>query len=81
MSILENNQPYKGKIIIYSAVIEEVSMYPNALDALREYICNGWDADAKRIEITVEKNLLKIEDWGTGISNFTRFWAVADQHK
>jgi len=62
MSEIVNNKPYKGKIVIHSAVIEEVAMYPNALDALREYICNGWDADAQRIEITIEKNLLKIED-------------------
>jgi len=81
MSKLVNNQPYKGKIIIYSAVIEEVSMYSNALDAIREYVCNGWDADAERIEITLTKKFLRIEDWGTGITNFTRFWAVADQHK
>jgi len=81
MSEIVNNKPYKGKIVIHSAVIEEIAMYPNALDALREYISNGWDADAQRIEITIGKNLLKIEDWGTGISNFSRFWGVADQHK
>jgi len=75
------NKPYEGEIIIHTAIIEEVSMYPNALDALREYICNGWDADAERIEITIEKNHLIIEDWGTGITNFTRFWSIADQHK
>jgi len=81
MSRLENNQPYKGKIVIHSSVIEEVSKYPNALDAVREYIANGWDADADRMEITVSKEFIKIEDWGTGISNFELFWGVADQHK
>ena len=81
MSILENNQPYKGKIIIHPAVLEEVSLYPNTLDSIREFICNGWDADADKIEITLSKDLIKIEDWGIGISNFTRFWGVADQHK
>ena len=81
MSETVNDKPYEGEIIIHTAIIEEVSLYPNALDALREYICNGWDADAERIDITVEKNNLIIEDWGTGITNFTRFWAVADQHK
>ena len=58
MSETINNTSYKGKIIIHAAVIEEVSMYPNALDAIREYICNGWDADAERIEIILTKELL-----------------------
>ena len=76
-----NDQPYEGEIIIHTAIIEEVSLYPNALDAIREYICNGWDADAERIDITIQTNRLVIEDWGTGITNFTRFWGIADQHK
>ena len=81
MSKLVNNQPYKGKIVIHSSVIQEVSKYPNALDAIREYVCNGWDADADRLEIIIDDNFLRIEDWGTGISNFELFWGVADQHK
>ncbi len=81
MSKLVNNQPYKGKIVIHSSVIEEVSKYPRALDAIREYVCNGWDADADRLEITITDELLRIEDWGTGITNFDQFWGVADQHK
>ena len=81
MSKLVNNQPYKGKIVIHSSIIEEVSKYPKALDAVREYICNGWDADAEKIEITITNQFLRIEDWGTGITNFNLFWGVADQHK
>jgi len=81
MSKLVNNQPYKGKIIINSSVIQEVSKYPKTLDAVREYVCNGWDADADRLEITITNEFLRIEDWGTGISNFDLFWGVADQHK
>ena len=81
MSKLVNNQPYKGRIVIHSSIIQEVSKYPNALDAVREYICNGWDADAEKIEITITNEFLRIEDWGTGISNFNLFWGVADQHK
>jgi HSP90 family molecular chaperone len=76
-----SNGPYTGKIVIHSSVIEEVSKYPNALDAIREYIANAWDADADRLEITVNDNSLRIEDWGTGIANFDLFWGVADQHK
>ncbi|MDH3203141.1 MAG: ATP-binding protein [Nitrosopumilus sp.] len=78
---MANNQPYKGKIVINSSIIQEVSKYPKALDAVREYICNGWDADADRIEITITSEFLRIEDWGSGISNFELFWGVADQHK
>jgi len=81
MSKLVNNQPYKGKIVIHSSIIQEVSKYPNTLDAVREYICNGWDADADRLDITITDEFLRIEDWGTGISNFAVFWGVADQHK
>jgi len=78
---MANNQPYKGRIVIQSSIIQEVSKYPKALDAVREYICNGWDADAEKIEITITSEFLKIEDWGSGISNFELFWGVADQHK
>ena len=81
MSKLVNNQPYKGKIVIHPSVMQEVSKYPKALDAVREYVCNGWDADADRLEITITNEFLRIEDWGTGISNFALFWDVADQHK
>jgi len=81
MSKLVNNQPYKGRIVIHSSIIEEVAKYPKALDAVREYVCNGWDADADRLDITISDELLRIEDWGTGISNFDLFWNVADQHK
>jgi len=72
---------YKGRIVIHSSIIEEVSKYPKALDAVREYVCNGWDADADRLDITISDELLRIEDYGTGISNFDLFWNIADQHK
>ncbi len=81
MSNLVNNQPYKGKIVIHPAIMEEVAMYSHAYDAIREYICNGWDADADKIDIKITKDSIRIEDWGTGITNFSRFWGVADQHK
>jgi len=67
--------------VIHSSIIEEVSKYPNALDSIREYVANAWDADADRLDITLGDNFLKIEDWGTGISNFKVFWGVANQHK
>lgn len=76
-----NGQPYSDDIVINSSIIQEVAKYPNALDALREYIANGWDADAERLEIEIRDSLIRIEDWGTGISNFKLFWGVADQHK
>jgi len=76
-----SNSPYSDDIVIHSSVIEEVSKYPNVLDSIREYIANAWDADSERLEITVKDESLKIEDWGSGISNFKVFWGVADQHK
>src|SRR2546428_3659901 len=75
------NGPYSDDIVIHSSIIEEVSKYPNALDCIREYIANAWDADAERLEITIKDNSIRIEDWGTGIANFKVFWGVADQHK
>jgi len=78
---MRQNTSYTGRIVIHSSIIEEVAKYPKALDAVREYVCNGWDADADRLEITITDELLRIEDWGTGISNFDLFWGVADQHK
>lgn len=81
MSKIVNNEPYADDIVIHPSVIEEVSKYPNALDSIREYVANAWDADAERLEITVRDNSLRIEDWGSGISNFKVFWGVADQYK
>jgi hypothetical protein len=78
---ITDTQPYSDRIVINSSVIEEVSKYPNSLDSVREYVANSWDADADRLEITLADNYLRIEDWGTGISNFKLFWGVADQHK
>ena len=75
------NQPYSDDIVIHSSVIEEVSKYPNALDCIREYVANAWDADADRLDITLRDNFMRIDDWGTGIANFKVFWGVADQHK
>lgn len=72
---------YSDDIVIHSSVIEEISKYPNALDCIREYIANAWDADAERLEITVNDNSIRIEDWGSGITNYKVFWGVADQHK
>ena len=79
--MMVNYKPYTGRIEIHRTILEEVSKYPHVLDTIREYVCNGWDADAERLEITVDANELKIEDWGSGISNWSLFWGVADQHK
>ena len=76
-----DTQPYSDRIVIYPSVIQEVAKYPNALDSIREYVANAWDADADRLEITIADNFLRIEDWGTGIPNFKVFCGIADQHK
>ena len=81
MSKIVNNEPYSDDIVIHSSVIEEVSKYPNVLDSIREYVANAWDADSERLEITVRDESLRIEDWGSGITNFKVFWGIADQRK
>jgi len=78
---IANGQPYSDRIVIHPSVIQEVSKYPNALDSIREYVANAWDADSERLEITVRDESLRIEDWGFGITNLKVFWGIADQHK
>ena len=53
MSNMANGEPYSGRIVISPKIIQEISKYPNALDSIREYVANAWDADADRLEITI----------------------------
>ncbi|HUU89487.1 MAG TPA: ATP-binding protein [Candidatus Glassbacteria bacterium] len=42
-------------------------MYPEPCDALREYVQNGIDANAKNIEIKIRTNSIVVEDDGLGM--------------
>ncbi len=43
-------------------------MYTDPKDALREYVQNGVDAKAERIEIKIRQNIITIQDNGHGMS-------------
>jgi hypothetical protein len=51
-------------------------MYPDPCDALREYVQNGIDADAKNIEIKIRANSIVLEDDGYGMDEGTMKKAV-----
>ncbi|WP_259065012.1 ATP-binding protein [Mucilaginibacter sp. X4EP1] len=51
-------------------------MYTDPKDALREYVQNGVDADATKIEIKLRTNRIVIQDYGVGMSLGTMRRAV-----
>jgi hypothetical protein len=51
-------------------------MYPDPRDALREYVQNGVDANAKNIEIKIRGNSIVIEDDGEGMDEGTMRKAI-----
>jgi hypothetical protein len=54
-----------------SDIIDILSLLVNAspLASFREAASNSYDAKSKRVDITVSKDLIMIEDWGTGITD------------
>ena len=51
-------------------------MYPDPCDALREYVQNGIDAEAKSIEIKIRGNSIVVEDDGIGMDEETMKKAI-----
>jgi len=51
-------------------------MYPDPRDALREYVQNGVDADAKNIDIKIRGNSIVVEDDGYGMDEETMRGAI-----
>lgn len=51
-------------------------MYPDPKDALREYIQNGVDANAKEMKVKIRQESIVIEDDGTGMNQETLRKAV-----
>jgi len=51
-------------------------MYPDPCDALREYVQNGIDANAKSIEIKIRGNSIVVEDDGIGMDGDTMKKAI-----
>jgi DNA mismatch repair ATPase MutL len=66
-----------GKIAITTSGVKQSLSNYNALKSICEYIWNGFDADANKIEITILRNNLggiseiSIKDNGVGIAKKT----------
>ena len=44
-----------------------INLYSNIPAVLSEIVANSWDADAKRVDITIAEDQIIIEDDGCGI--------------
>ena len=80
-SLTVKGTQWSGDIKINPSIINQVSLYPNYLDCIREYIANAWDADADRVEITITDKEMIWEDWGLGIQDISQFWEIATPMK
>ena len=45
-----------------------INLYSNIPAVLSEIVANSWDADAKRVDITIAEDQIIIEDDGCGMS-------------
>jgi len=59
----------------------DANSFIKSVNPIREFIVNAWDADSEKVMITTTSSSLIIEDWGTGIDNFKKFWTIGSQHK
>jgi len=59
----------------------DANSFVKSVNPIREFIVNAWDADSEKVMITTTSSSLIIEDWGTGIDNFKKFWTIGSQHK
>lgn len=59
-----SNSDIGGEII---SIITK-GMYTDPKDALREYVQNGVDAGARKIEIKIRQNVISIQDNGKGMT-------------
>ena len=73
-------EPYKDDIVI-NGFDFDVSSFVESTNPIQEFIVNAWDADSEKVMIKITSDRLIIEDWGTGIDNFKKFWAIGSQHK
>ena len=73
-------EPYKDDIVITGYEFD-ISSFVETINPIQEFIVNAWDADSEKVMIKVTSDRLIIEDWGTGIENFKKFWAIGSQQK
>ncbi len=66
MSLLRRFKPEDIGVELFPAITS--GLYRNPLDALREYVQNAIDAKAKRIEITLNPDVVSVRDDGTGMT-------------
>jgi len=48
-------------------------VYSSELDSFREAVSNSFDENSRRVELTITRDKIVIEDWGNGIKNFNEF--------
>ena len=59
----------------------DANSFIKSVNPIREFIVNAWDADSEKVMITTTSSSLIIEDWGTGIDNFKKFWTIGSHHR
>jgi len=67
-----------GIDIIYELALR---LYPSSLESFREAISNSLDEGSKKVEITVSRNEVIVEDWGEGIQDLEKFRTFGDYTK
>ncbi len=73
-------EPYTDDIVI-NVLDFDANSFVKSINPIQEFIVNAWDADSEKVMITITSDSLIIEDWGTGIDNFKKFWTIGSQHK
>ncbi len=48
-------------------------VYSSQLDSFREAVSNAFDEDSKQVILTISKDKITIEDWGSGIKDYDEF--------
>ena len=60
---------HKYEMTISLQIVEHLglNLYSNTSAVISEAVANAWDADAKTVEITLEKDCITIKDDGCGM--------------
>ena len=66
---------HKYEMTISLQIVEHLglNLYSNTSAVISEAVANAWDADAKTVEITLEKDCITIKDDGCGMDTDDMF--------
>ena len=64
---------HKYEMTISLQIVEHLglNLYSNTSAVISEAVANAWDADAKTVEITLEKDCITIKDDGCGMDKYS----------